>query len=463
MAKAIACALLLAAADTLWAQEEVAPADTLMPDTVGMAAPEALASPMADVELDAEERAALFAAHVAALDSAYLAELAALRERIYAQDGVEIATPDPAFYRLFGPPTYYRSAMDHVFSLDSVHEPLAEQLALFYAEHPERVRHYDWQWADMDAPGTSLPAPDAQDVREDIAEAMQTLVDDSSGDLHLDIEDIGLQVEKPNFWSTSASVSLQFTQNYFSDNWYKGGSNTQTMLAGFTVAANYNDEQKITWENKLTMKLGFVTSPSDTCHTLLTNNDKLNLYSKLGVQAHKNWYYAGSVEANTQFMPGYYANNPARYSAFLAPLDVYVSIGMDYKPTLSNGNSLSVALLPLSYKLRYIGSADENIHSNYSMVGKDAQHDFGCKVELSSSMTLATNLTWKLRAYFYTAYDYVEAELENTFKYAFNKYLSAELYTLWRFDDSRSRAYYDSTLGYFQFKEYFTFGLSYSL
>ena len=415
-----------------------------------------------DTLMPEEVRDIAYAAHVAALDSAYRAEIAALRQRIYAEDEATIPATNPAFYRLFGPATYYQSATNHVFSLDSISDPLAEQLTLFYAAHPELIHHYDAQWAEVEAPTVDIDTVGAQDVKEDIASAMQTLVDDSSDDLHLDIDDIGLQVERPNFWTLSASVSLQFTQNYFSDNWYKGGSNTQTMLAGLTVEANYNDEQKVTWENKLTMKLGFVTSPSDTCHSLLTNNDKLNLYSKLGVQAHKNWYYALSLEANTQFMPGYYSNDPAKYSAFLAPLDVYASIGMDYKPTFSNGNSLSVALLPLSYKLRYIGVTDENVHSNYSMEGEDLQHDFGSKIELNASVTVATNLTWKLRSYFYTAYDYVEAELENTFQYAFNKYLSAELYTLWRFDDSRSRTYYDSTLGYFQFKEYFTFGLSYS-
>lgn len=394
--------------------------------------------------------------------NAYRDDLLALRTRIYDTEGGEDVPVNPAHYQLFGPATYYRSATDHLFSLDAQDDPADRQLTLLYATHPELVHHYDAQYVDLAAPTTSIDNPAAEDVSDDIAAAIEELVDDSSGDLHMDIDDIGLQVERPNFWTTSASISLQFTQNYFSDNWYQGGNNTQTLLAGITAEANYNDEQRITWENKLTMKLGFVTSPSDTCHSVLTNNDKLNVYSKLGVQACKNWYYAVSLEANTQFMAGYYANDPKKYSAFISPLDVYVSIGMDYKPTFSNGNTLSVALLPLSYKLRYIGDSDENIHDNYSMVGKDTQHDFGSKIEINASITLATNLTWKLRSYFYTAYDYVEAELENTFSYAFNKYLSTELYTLWRFDDSRSRTYYDSTLGYFQFKEYFTFGLAYS-
>lgn len=414
-----------------------------------------------ETDMVAVDRDSLYAARAAELQASYQAELQALRQSIYDEQ-TDTQTSDPTLYQLLGPATYYTSATDHLFSLDSLAPNAAdEQLARFYMQHPELVRHYDQQYAEVDAPNLAIEETTAADVTEAVEAVEEALVGEAP-DLHEDIDDIGLQVERPNFWTTSASFSLQFTQNYFSENWYKGGSNTQTMLAGLTMQANYNDEQKVTWENKLTMKLGFVTSPSDTCHSLLTNNDKLNLYSKLGVQAHKSWYYAMSLEANTQFLAGYNANDPAKYSNFLAPLDVYVSIGMDYKPTLSNGNSLSIALLPLSYKFRYIGDADENIHSAYSMEDKDTQHDFGSKIELNASVTLAKSLTWKLRSYYYTTYSYTEAELENTFSYAFNKYLSTELYTLWRFDDNRSRDYWDDNLGYFQFKEYFTFGLSYT-
>ena len=40
-----------------------------------------------------------------------------------------------------------------------------------------------------------------------------------------------LVIRKPNFWKHSASASLQFTQNYISSNWYKGGESNNTMLS----------------------------------------------------------------------------------------------------------------------------------------------------------------------------------------------------------------------------------------
>ena len=122
---------------------------------------------------------------------------------------------------------------------------------------------------------------------------------------------------------------------------------------------------------------------------------------------------------------------------------------------------MSVALLPLSYKLRYVGDKDENIHNATNMVGKNTREDFGAKLEFDSSVTLLKNLVWNCRFKAFTSYEYVESELENKLRFKLTKYISSELYTLWRFDDNRSRDLYDDNLGYFQFKEYLTFGLTY--
>ena len=161
-------------------------------------------------------------------------------------------------------------------------------------------------------------------------------------------------------------------------------------------------------------------------------------------------------------MPGYRSNDRNTYSDFLAPLDAYVAIGIDFKPKLKNGNSLSAVLQPLTYKIRYIGAEDETIHASYNMRDKDFQQDFGSKVEVNAFVNVMKNFTWRSRLFFFTSYEYVESEWENNFSFSFNKYIKADLYTTWRFDDNRNKNYYDSTLGYFQFKETFMLGLTYS-
>ena len=390
-------------------------------------------------------------------------------------------TLSPFIYQLIGPGVYYHSAIDNHFKLDyelpsmrgkhliategmdyrdGLNSAIGGVLTQSYIERPSMFRYYD---AQIDAENIVTPASVKGAKKEDL-ESIYDKVDEirDVADVLGDV-DVKIHIEKPNFWNTQGRASLQFTQNYFSENWYKGGDNNVTLLSNIVLEANYNDQQKIQWDNKLDMRLGFVTATADTCHTYLTNNDKIYLFSKLGVKAAKSWFYTLSVEANTQFLPGYKTNDTKAYSKFLAPLDVYVSLGMDFKPTMhKKDNSLSVALLPLSYKMRYIGVDDENIISTYNMKHHNFQQDFGSKIEMNAKIEIVKGLTWRCRSFYFTSYKYVEAEMENVFAFQFNKYITSEVNTVWRFDDNRNPKDYNHTLGYFQFKEYFTLGLAYN-
>ncbi len=380
-------------------------------------------------------------------------------------------TISPYYYRLIDPEVYSASAIKGMMTLEDLEGDKRDQINHFidkslvglYLKKPSAVAYSDLNInQEQSVPVVKedepivLPVEKVDDILNNELEVKQ------AKDIDDNIVDIGLKVEKPNFWKFTGQASLQFTQNYFSDNWYKGGNNNQNLLASLILQANYDDQKRLSWENKLEMRLGFMTTPSDTCHKFLTSNDKLNLYSKLGLKAKKAWFYTATAEANTQFMPGYRSNNRLKFSNFLAPFDVYFSIGMDFKPSLKNGNTFSLALLPFSYKMRWLNDKDDNIHRVYNMVDEDITHDFGSKLEMNCKFQIAKDFFWKSRLYCYSAYDYVEAEWENSFTYAFSKYINAEVFTLWRFDDNRDRKYYDEHLGYFQFKEYFTLGLTYA-
>ena len=380
-------------------------------------------------------------------------------------------TISPYYYRLIDPEVYSASAIKGMMTLEDLEGDKRDQINHFidkslvglYLKKPSAIAYSDLNInQEQSVPVVKedepivLPVEKVDDILNNELEVKQ------AKDIDDNIVDIGLKVEKPNFWKFTGKASLQFTQNYFSDNWYKGGNNNQNLLASLILQANYDDQKRLSWENKLEMRLGFMTTPSDTCHKFLTSNDKLNLYSKLGLKAKKAWFYTATAEANTQFMPGYRSNNRLKFSNFLAPFDVYFSIGMDFKPSLKNGNTFSLALLPFSYKMRWLNDKDDNIHRVYNMVDEDITHDFGSKLEMNCKFQIAKDFFWKSRLYCYSAYDYVEAEWENSFTYAFSKYINAEVFTLWRFDDNRDRKYYDEHLGYFQFKEYFTLGLTYA-
>ena len=297
-----------------------------------------------------------YSREASALVSRYKKELTQMRKNLITENTDSSEWMSPYFYKLFGPGVFYRSALDGKFKLDytlpgldssvQTTDMIAEHQRLnasiddvlmnAYAQSPRLFHYSDAQIASVT---TVSPVNVTGTKAEDLTSIYNKVEEIKDVADVMDSVDVDIQIVKPNFWKTSGKFSLQFTQNYFSENWYKGGNNNVTLLSNLVLEANYNDQNRVTWDNKLDLRLGFVTAPSDSIHRYLTNNDKIYLYSKLGIKAAKNWYYTVSTEVNSQFLPGHKANDRRTYSKFLAPLNVYVSLGMDWKPKFKNGNT----------------------------------------------------------------------------------------------------------------------------
>lgn len=267
---------------------------------------------------------------------------------------------------------------------------------------------------------------------------------------------IDMKVQKPNFWITSGEASLQFTQNYVSGNWSQGGENTHTLVSWLILKANYNDKQKIQWDNTFEAKLGFTTAPSDKEHKYRTNTDMIRLTSKLLLKAVRSWNYSFQVESKTQSLRNYPANSTQYTSAFLAPLETKVGIGMDYKKSWKNFN-ISVNIAPLSYRWVYV--SEKFLAGRYGIKGDHRSlQEYGSNLTVNSSWQLAKNIRWTSHIDAFTSYEKMVANWENTFDFAVSKYLSTKLFMHGRFDDGvqRKKGY-----SYFQFKEFLQFGFSY--
>lgn len=385
---------------------------------------------------------------------------------------------NPDYYRLFVPFTYYTAPLKRISKLrwafhpmDTLVSPVSEMLpydtlAFTSKKRSDEVVDRALLQAYVDCP--DLVVSTEREINEGRAFKDNIVKEASSRPSIVRLfvqenmvrvkEDAEVIIHKPNWWVTGGNGSLQFTQNHFSDNWYKGGESTHSVLAYLKFYANYNDREKVQWENLVEAKLGFISAPSDEFHNYLVNNDQLRLYSKMGIQAVAKWYYTISTEFKTQFCPAYPANSEDLKAAFFAPADWATSIGMDYKLS-KNKVTLSVFLAPLSYSLRYVGNSKVSETSYGLDEGKSVKHSFGSQVQSNVAWTIIPSVTLNSRLDYLTSYDWVRIEWESTVNFVLNRYLSAKLYVWARFDDSAMPTVGDS---YFQVNETFGFGLNYT-
>ena len=392
------------------------------------------------------------------------------------------------YYKYFVPPTFYMSTLEQAYGLvwepgcnlcmnscDSVsisrpkkdtHFKLPDMerrkkvdrwvnktLLRFYMEHPDRVTGNELYYADAKA---------LDDIQKGSLHRNEKMKEYMvvGNPLESTTREVNMLVMKPNFWKYAGSGKIQFTQHGVSDNWYTGGENTNALYSELILNANYDNKQGIEFENKLEMKLGFITAPSDTLHNFKTNSDMIRLSSKFGVRAIKNVYYTVETEIKTQFLPNYKTNSNDMVSNFLSPLQLKVKLGLDYKFSRKN-LSLSVFGAPLTYKHVYLKNDRIVNPSSFEVEsGRSTANLYGSELTGKLNWKLSKNITWNSKLDYFTTYEKVVISWENTFDFKVSRYLSTTLFIHPRFDDGVKLT--DDNRSYFQFKEMLTFGLSYS-
>lgn len=360
----------------------------------------------------------------------------------------------PELFAYFSPFIFHESDISDSFCLNAKSaSDKFDRANLFnlYINHFDVVSATAKRLLDENKIKTSYEEPASQQV--DMAETM------SPAPIEPDIIVYSPVVSKPNFWKYSGEFYLQFLQNYISGNWYKGGESNYSALGSITFEANYNNKQKVKWDNKLELKIGFITSKSDSLHSFKTSEDLIRYTSKLGLQASKKWYYTLQMVANTQFYKGYKSNDATVYSDFISPLNVNVSLGMDYSvEALNKRLTGNIHLAPIAYNFRYVRLLPLAVRYGLKE-GRHVLHDIGSQFTAELTWKFSDNVMWKSRLYGFTTFKKAELEWENTFSLKFNRFISSNIFIYPRFDDGISR---DEHHGYWQLKEFVSVGLNYS-
>lgn len=119
---------------------------------------------------------------------------------------------------------------------------------------------------------------------------------------------------------------------------------------------------------------------------------------------------------------------------------------------------LTLDLSPLSLNYRYVKNSKVDVGRYGIREGKKSMLDIGSTITSIMTYDINRYISWNSRFKYFTSYDMVEAEFENTLNMMLSQYLSTRLYLNVRFDDSVSP---DSTFKYFQINEVVSFGLNY--
>ena len=327
------------------------------------------------------------------------------------------------YFRLFAPLTFYPDVVKSVMESSPSDNVINDILMQNYLKHPELIETTACRLHKVASSAEStLTAPVQRKV-----EVAQEETPDNEVALPSD-SPVRLEIFKPNFWKFAGDYNLQFMQNHFSANWYKSGEDNLSAVGNVVLKMNYNNKQKIKWDNMLEMKVGIQTAHSDSVHTLKTT-------VKLGLQATKKWYYTFQVIATTQFARGYKSNDATVYSDFFSPFELNFSVGMDYNiEALNKKLTGSLHIAPLAHNFKHVSRLE--LATRYGIPeGHHGMNDWGSQFTANVTWTPTDKFKWGTRLYAYTTYSRAVIEWENTFSFAFSRYISAQVFLYPRFDD----------------------------
>jgi hypothetical protein len=267
-------------------------------------------------------------------------------------------------------------------------------------------------------------------------------------------------------WNLGGMFSLGFSQVTLS-NWAAGG---ESSIAGNGLASFFADFRRnsLIWNNELDLSYGLQRREGESARK---TDDRIELLSKLGLEAAGNWNYSGLINFRTQMAPGYdYPNVETPISNFMAPAYLLGALGMDYQPM----ENFSVFISPLTAKITFVLDQDLADLGAFGVdPGENLRYELGAYLRASYRVNITDDIMFRTKLDLFSNYldspQNVDINWETRLNLNLTRYISASFGTHLIYDDDVTIITTDPETGdpialgpRVQFKQLLTVGLSYS-
>lgn len=362
----------------------------------------------------------------------------------------ELQTPPPAFC---------------LISPDSTFAPLLKQ-----AEHTRTMRQYYY----LNNPGevklNALNFENSPVLKEEVVEKKNPFKEllNTSNPIEATRPDVEKIAIKPVYWIKSGSHTLNLSQQKFSDHW--PGENNFNITSVQEFRLNYKKD-KIYLNNVFTWRLSLQQMKADTVNKVNITDDLFRSYSAFGLNTFKNWSYSTTLDMTTPLFNRYAANDPSktRHRAFLSPFELNLGVGMSYHKAIGSKTnkyrnfSITIDLSVLS--LNYKNVRSDKVNETWFGVtkGYSDKLDYGSTYNLRMIYNRNRYTSFDTRIKYFTNYERVYVEWENTLRFKLNNYFNTSLYWYLKYDDSVLRNQQrDRWARFFAYYQNLGFGLSYN-
>lgn len=327
----------------------------------------------------------------------------------------------------------------------------------YYRKYPDRVRYSVLSF-------DSIPRVESDDkvVRETFNPFRELIKTETT--YSLDAPGVEGAIIERRYWVYHGEHSFQFAQNYFSSNWYKGGTNNLNFNNYHKIDANYQKD-KVRFNNALEWRLSLFNAPDDTIRNYRIGNDLIRYYGDFGVNAFvKGWSYSTNLEAKSQLFNNYAPNSTDIRSSFLAPLYVNAGVGLKYELDKQSEKvrhrrlRWTLALAPISINFKYVGNDAVDVNRYGIPEGKKSLMDIGSTVTSILKYDITRYITWDSRLTYFTSYEKIVSEFENSLNMSLSNAFSTRIYVNARYDDGVPA---DPDFKYWQLSQTLSFGLNY--